>query len=744
MKIETELALNSMRKNKKRTLFTTISLILCTTLILTTIILISSIRNGVSENFDVEHNDYHFILNDLSPERFNAIKNKSYIDKIYIQKSEDAPLEKVENSFTPQDNVTVYLKYNKIQNVCEYSKDIIGSLGLSEMEAKYISRICNFNQRLLTVHGFIDVKLGFNDNGTIPDCRMRVNYSDVIALVIIITIITFSVFFIIILYNAFLITINERNKEYAILNSVGGTEGQVLKMFYTEAIIMGIAGITFGGILSTLISSIVLDCVNNILNSAGYYFKLVLDIKYIALSIIIIVINIFLAVLIPSIKASTSSVIQGIRNNKQIKYKRRNTILEKILPIEGRVAIKNIKRNKSKYRLITILLVVSMASFIAMSTYLKYEKETADIVTEYDVDAGISCIPKYLDELTGITVNRDYKPILKQYEEKYGKKLEVIEYRQLHNEAFLVEPTENIASDSFGFPYIDNKKSIQMGLIALDNKTYNKYIKEINASYGDFIIYNVTRLEDLKENDEKYTYLPVFKEDSNLKLSLIAPKYIGNEEWDYEVIDTEILAGNYILTDKIVEGYKEIKTYGYPTLFMSMETYNELDNYIEKTYDKCGSAFEKDTRQFWDNRADLYVKIKCDNVIELKNFIDRVSEKQNLGFYVSYYSLENQEKIMYIKIVELMLKVMLVAIVGIGIVSMINLMNASLCERKEDFNILYRMGATKENIKKILIYESVYMFIKAIFIQEYIEDMDINLEQKEIIKQKVLDVLQKT
>ena len=86
MKIETKLALNSLKRNKKRTLYTTISLILCTALILTTILLISSIRNGVSENFDTEYNDYHIILKNLSPERFNKIKNKTYIDKIYIQK----------------------------------------------------------------------------------------------------------------------------------------------------------------------------------------------------------------------------------------------------------------------------------------------------------------------------------------------------------------------------------------------------------------------------------------------------------------------------------------------------------------------------------------------------------------------------------------------------------------------------------------------------------------------------------
>ena len=40
MKIETRLAMNNMKTNKKRTLYTAISLTLCTKIILTTILLI--------------------------------------------------------------------------------------------------------------------------------------------------------------------------------------------------------------------------------------------------------------------------------------------------------------------------------------------------------------------------------------------------------------------------------------------------------------------------------------------------------------------------------------------------------------------------------------------------------------------------------------------------------------------------------------------------------------------------------
>jgi len=55
-------------------------------------------------------------------------------------------------------------------------------------------------------------------------------------------------------------------------------------------------------------------------------------------------------------------------------------------------------------------------------------------------------------------------------------------------------------------------------------------------------------------------------------------------------------------------------------------------------------------------------------------------------------------------------------IIIIGIISSINIINASLCEREEEFKALSRLGATKENIIKILIYENIYMFIKSTII----------------------------
>ena len=610
--------------------------------------------------------------------------------------------------------MTVYLKYKNIKKVFENTNDILRELNLTDLDILNINEMCKFNKKLLTVHGYIDVHIDLVDK--IPKCIMKVNYSYVIELMIIAILLSFSTFFIIILYNAFLITIDERKKEYAILNSIGGTEGQVLKMVFTEAILMGIVGIIVGGIFSTFFTNFILHNINNILNRAGYYFKLVFDIKYIILSIVIIAINIYFAVLIPSAKASSASVIQGIRNNKKMKARKRNTILERILPIEGKVAIKNIKRNKSKYRHITFLIVICITTFISISTYIEYEKATSDIITEYNVDAEINFysddmpdyVSKYLPPLESI----DYKSILKNYETKYGKNIEYIEYRQRDNDYFVIKPIEAILNDK-AITNMYGIEKIKFKLIALDDKTYSKYIKQINANIGDIIIYNSVLNAGIKdiinENYYSYSYSQVLNPNFNIKVSGINEKIILGGEYDYEIIETPFQNKNCVITEELIDGFKEIKTQitaGHPTLFIDMNTYKQFMFAINEYHYKNDMITGEDDDV-------VYVKIKCEDVVELKNYLE---EKLSYNVARKYYTLENQEKIIYIDIIELILKVIMIAIVTIGIVSTINIINASLIERKEDFNILYRMGASKGNVKKILIYESIYMFVKAVII----------------------------
>lgn len=703
MKTELKLTLNNLKSNIKRTLFTIISIMLCSILIFTTTILVSSIKNGIIESSEKEKNDYHVILKDLSNKDFEKIKNKEYIKKIYIQKTNDTELTEVDKNYDMKDNeknFNIYVKYKNARDVCKYSNDILQTLNISTDELENSKNKCEFNQKLLTIYGIIDVEI--ETENYMPKCIARINYSYAIELMIIIIFTAISIFFIIILYNAFLITINERKKEYAVLNSIGGTEGQILKMILFEGIIMGTIGIFIGGIISIFSSNLILELLNNILKNTGYNFRFILNIRYVILSLGIIIFNIFISSIIPSIKASTTSVIQGIRNNKQIKH-RKNTIIERILPIEGRVAIKNVKRNKNKYSIIIMLLVICMLSYITINTYIQYEKESAKLINEYDSDAKLS-----IDS----TQNINYKKILKDYENNTGDKIEYTEYK-LTGINVLVEPKQALLTNNVT-TYNDGKQSMHMVIVGLDDETYNNYIKKLNAQYGDYIIYNKAT-EILEGRDLVYTNYDVLKTGINFDLNLIS--VLNDEENEvnqYKKINNGKLNGNYIITNENIKGFKELQfKYFAPIIFTNMENYNNIQKINSDYNDNEGYEVEN-----WivSDLDEILIKVKCKNIMNFSSYIDNIVKKQNIGIDAEYYSLENQEKIIYIEIVQLILNIIVISIIIIGIISTINIINASICERKQEFIVLNIVGATEKNINKILMFECIYMFLKALMI----------------------------
>ena len=700
MKIENKLTFNNIRKNIKRTIYTTISIALCSFLIIATLLVATSIGKSFKENIAQKYNDYYFLIKNISLDRFNKIKTKEYIKQIYLQENNEGQLYEIDNlpdSFQITDGINIYIKYDNYKKTCAYTNDILETLNLTYIET---SENCELNTKLLNSYGLIDVSIipnGYADS--VPTCQARLNFTYVADILLVIILLIFSILSIIILYNAFLITINERKKDYAVLNSIGATESQILKMTFLENIIIGVIGIIIGFLLSYFCSDLLLKLLNNIVASTIYNFKLVLDIKYIIISFVIIIINIYISSLIPSIRASSTSVIQGIKNNKQIKSQTNNYIFEKHLNIEGRLALKNLKRNKNKYKIITILLVICMTSYITISTYINYEKVAANLIDEYDVDAELE-----LSE----NLNKYYKTILDNYGTTSGDKIEYLEYKIMGLYA-LVEPEDSLIAncryaDSLHFP---------IQVIGLDDKSYNNYITDLNANNGDYIIYNnITKKEG--KTEYVYRYYTAFETNYDFNFKIVYCNYV-DEEASYEIIDDETLKENFVLTEKLPNGFKEINNTEKITIFTNIDTFNKIEEKI--------NIHPKGTNQqnIWMHFGDTsnsgnFVKIKCGNIINFSNYMDNIIQNQNIDISAKYYSLENQEKIIYANVLELILRTIILTIIIIGIISSINIINASLCEREEEFKALSRLGATKENIIKILIYENIYMFIKSTII----------------------------
>ena len=294
-----------------------------------------------------------------------------------------------------------------------------------------------------------------------------------------------------------------------------------------------------------------------------------------------------------------------------------------------------------------MLLVICMLSYITINTYIQYEKESAKLINEYDSDAKLS-----IDS----TQNINYKKILKEYENNTGDKIEYTEYK-LTGINVLVEPKQALLTDNVT-TYNDGKQSMHMVIVGLDDETYNNYIKKLNAQYGDYIIYNKAT-EILEGRDLVYTNYDVLKTGINFDLNLIS--VLNDEENEvnqYKKINNGKLNGNYIITNENIKGFKELQfKYLAPIIFTNMENYNNIQKINSDYNDNEGYEVEN-----WivSDLDEILIKVKCKNIMNFSSYIDNIVKKQNIGIDAEYYSLENQEKIIYIEIVQLILNIIVI------------------------------------------------------------------------------------
>ena len=200
-----------------------------------------------------------------------------------------------------------------------------------------------------------------------------------IVLVVLILIVIASVMLI---YNAFGMSLSERVRYLGMLASVGATKSQKRKSVYFEGAILGAIGIPVGILAGILGISITLKLVGHKIISTGMIagvndsnmqMKTVVPAWAIIGIILVSIFTIFISAFIPARKASKITPIDAIRQRQEIKVKPKKLkapkYIKKIFGYEGELAYKNLKRNGKKSRLITASIALSIVLFISCNYF---------------------------------------------------------------------------------------------------------------------------------------------------------------------------------------------------------------------------------------------------------------------------------------------------------------------------------------------------------------------------------------
>lgn len=219
---------------------------------------------------------------------------------------------------------------------------------------------------------------------------------------------------IMLIYNAFSISVSERTKQFGLLSSIGATNKQLKQMVRFEATVVSFIGIPLGILLGIAGMGVTFLAIGNrfahyLDASYGEPMRLCVSPWAIIAAIVIAVMTIRISAWIPSKRATKISAVEAIRQNadiKQKKYIKTPKLIGKIFGISGVLAHKYFKRSKKKYRSTIISLFMSIVLFISAYSFTAYLVKGVEDVS--DINGADYILTLYTSEGAA---NEDTDPI---------------------------------------------------------------------------------------------------------------------------------------------------------------------------------------------------------------------------------------------------------------------------------------------------------------------------------------------
>ena len=481
--------------------------------------------------------------------------------------------------------------------------------------------------------------------------------------------------------NSFAIAITEKMKMYGMLASVGTTRKQIKRNVISETLILGLIGIPLG-ILSGILAVIILIKIVNVIagellfgNVDGIMLKV--SIYPIILSVVLGIVTIYLSALSSAKKASKVSPIDLLKNPNEVKLKSKKLkvpfLISKIFGTGGVLAYKNLKRSKKKYRTTVVSLAVSIFVFIAMSSFIANMFDvTGNYYKDYDYNIKIDCGGKTQEEIDKISKLRYIDESYWLYEcEQYLKINDLSKINNVNG----IELEEDEYYDEQQKEYIPTGegKVAKLQILALDNNSWNKYMKKIGA--------NSEKLKDKGVLCDNYLYYET------------SGKGITQRIYKYSVGDTITGKLDNKETSFKVGATTDIKPYG-------------IENFY---YDGGYLVVNLDYYKNMDFKL-RNILIQSSNP---DGFVDELKSINIDSGYINISEQVKEEKSMVL-IIKIFLYGFITVITLIGVTNIFNTITSNMELRQKEFAMLKSIGMTKREFNRMINLETIFYSTKAL------------------------------
>jgi len=221
--------------------------------------------------------------------------------------------------------------------------------------------------------------------------KPETNQSLLIMLVIVVSIVVIST--IVVIYNAFQISVVERMKQFGLLRSIGATRKQIRQIVMKEAAVLAFIAIPIGVVCSLLALAILQAFFVILVDKGSDVSFFYIDWKILLASSILTLIAVLVSSYFPAFFAGRISPLLAISSRLSIKKERikkqNNKVLRKPFSFPLSMAIKNVKRNKNRYVVTILSIIISSVLFITFSSLMDIALSSKLVNDPYKSDLTI-------------------------------------------------------------------------------------------------------------------------------------------------------------------------------------------------------------------------------------------------------------------------------------------------------------------------------------------------------------------
>lgn len=502
------------------------------------------------------------------------------------------------------------------------------------------------------------------------------------------------------LYTTYKMTYSERIREFGMLRSIGMDKKQIKLMIRKEVVLIGIVGIALGIVMGLIISMFLTSIINIFLKNYAYNlinlsdnlllnrpkFIMKFNNSILILTGIIVYIVISIASKLSLRNINKLNPIDAINNVSTIKNTKKqlkiSSFIEKTCGIEGVMAYKNIKRDKVRYKIISLSLIISIIMFLSISGIVQnfYKSDMYGYLLSYlDLDIFEDCQISFSSN--SINQKEIYK--VANYLENKGLIKEFCIYKLEKNVNMKVdrnkntENLKNMISKGIVIEEENGEINVPTSVICYYDEAYNAILKKIGIS--NLLDDEIVLMDTIKgKNNEKFRLTNYKKGDS----CIITINGVSRKVRIAEIVDD--------FSPFILECSKNCDIYSPRIILLSKDNILKEDSY-------------------------LYLALDTDKFYEIGEKIESLSNLVGEELNFSRTKIIAESAKAQKSITEIIVNCLIVLF---GIISFINIFNtifSSILLRKKEFAVLNSIGMSIKQINKMLFLEGIFYGIASMF-----------------------------